>query len=346
MHEMTVIAKAVIETYYQRAPRLSYFQGCSTGGRQGMMEAQMYPADFDAIVVGAPVNNMLTLAATQLDSMVRFLEDRDLALAPEKVQLVHDAVLATCEVNDGIEDGFLNDPLACDFDPRSLRCESRRDTAACLTRDELSSLERAYAGVYSEDGTLLYPGHAKGFELGWRIPAEGSEPPALQSDATRYLVYEDADWDWREFDLERDLGLVIDRAGYIEALETDLSAFKASGGKILFYHGWNDPGPSPINTIDYYNGVLATMGPEQSDWMRLFLVPGMGHCAGGIGPDQANYLGAIEDWVENGAAPERIIASRTRDGETDMTRPLCPYPKVAVWDGEGDPEEAASFSCE
>ena len=345
MHEMTVIAKAVIETFYERPPDLSYFQGCSTGGRQGMMEAQMFPADFDAIIAGAPVNNQLTLNTTQLDSMVRFLESPELMLSRDKIELVHNGVLAACEVNDGIEDGFLNDPLACGFDPRSLQCESRRDTTSCLTRDEVSSVERAYAGVFSKSGRLLYPGHAKGFELGWRVPAAGSEPTALQTDATRYLVYEDANWDWREFDLERDLALVLDKAGYIEALDTDLSEFKARGGKILFYHGWNDPGPSPLNTISYYDEVLATMGPDQDDWMRLFLVPGMGHCTGGIGPDQADFLGAIEDWVENGVAPARITASRVRQGEVDMTRPLCPYPEVATWDGTSDPNDAESFSC-
>jgi feruloyl esterase len=200
--------------------------------------------------------------------------------------------------------------------------------------------------VFSESGRLLYPGHPKGFELGWRIPAAGSEPTALQTDATRYLVYADADWDWREFDLDRDLAQVLENAGFIEALQTDLSEFKARGGKILLYHGWNDPGPSPINTINYYNDVLATMGPEQDDWMRLFLMPGMDHCAGGIGPDNANFLGAIEAWVEDGQAPERIIASRTHNGETDMTRPLCAYPEIAVWNREGDPNDAQSFRCE
>ena len=346
MHEMTVISKAVIEAYYEQSPRLSYFQGCSTGGRQGMKEAQMYPTDFDAIIVGAPVNNMLTLNATQTDTMVRYLQDPDLALAPEKKTLLHNAVMAACEINDGIDDGFLNDPLSCSFDPSVLQCENRRDTVGCLSRDELSSVDRAYTGVASEeDDRLLYPGHAKGSELGWRVPAAGTEPGALQTDATRYLVYEDPDWDWREFDLDRDLGLARERASYIDALQTDLSEFKARGGKILFYHGWNDVGPSPLNTINYYNDVLADMGPEQSDWMRLFLMPGMGHCAGGVGPDQADFLGALDAWVENDAAPERIIASRIRDGETDMTRPLCPYPQVAVWDGAGDPNDAASFSC-
>jgi feruloyl esterase len=306
----------------------------------------MFPGDFDGIIVGAPVNNMLTLNATQLDTMVRFIENPALAPSPEKVALLHDAVMAACEVNDGIEDGFLNDPLACDFEPEVLQCRSRRDTAACLTRDELSSVERAYGGVYSRSGTLLYPGHAKGFELGWRIPAEGAEPSALQTDATRYLVHEDPDWDWREFDLERDRGQALENAGFIEAVQTDLSAFKARGGKLLIYHGWNDPGPSPLNTIDYYNGVLETMGQDQDDWMRLFLMPGVGHCGGGVGPDQADFLGALDEWVEDGKAPDRIVASRTRNGETDMTRPLCAFPAVAVWDGVGDPNDAQAFSCE
>jgi feruloyl esterase len=346
MHEMTQISKQIIELYYERPAELSYFDGCSTGGRQGLKSAQMFPGDFDGIVVGAPVNNMLTLNATQVDTMIRFIENPELALSRDKVELLHDAVMAECEVNDGVVDGFLNDPLACDFDPRSLQCRSRRETEGCLTRDEVSSVERAYAGVFSDRGRLLYPGHAKGFELGWRIPAAGSEPTALQTDATRYLAHADADWDWREFDLESDLGLALENAGFIEALQADLSEFKARGGKILLYHGWNDPGPSPINTINYFNDVLAAMGPEQGDWMRLFLVPGMGHCAGGVGPDNADFLSSIDAWVEEGQAPERIIASRTRNGETDMTRPLCAYPEVAVWDREGDPDDAESFRCE
>lgn len=346
MHEMTSISKQIIEKYYERPPELSYYQGCSTGGRQGMKEAQMFPQDFDGIIAGAPVNNMLTLNATQFDTMVRFIENPELALSRDKVELLHDAVMAACEVNDGIEDGFLNDPSGCDFDPTVLQCHSRRDTAACLTRDEVSSVEQSYAGVHSESGRLLYPGHARGFELGWRIPAEGAEPTALQTDATRYLVYENADWDWHEFDLERDRPQAIENAGYIEALQADLSEFKARGGKLLLYHGWNDPGPSPFNTIDYYNEVRATTGQDTDDWMRLFLMPGVGHCSGGVGPDRADFLGALDDWVENGEAPDRIVASRIRDGETDMKRPLCPYPEVAVWDRDGDPNDAQSFSCE
>jgi feruloyl esterase len=345
MHEMTVRSKQLIEAYYEQPPRLSYYQGCSTGGRQGMMEAQRFPADFDGVIAGAPVNNQLTLNATQFYSMKTLIEHRGLALPAEKVQRLHEAVLEACEASDGVEDGFLNDPLACDFEPESLQCEGA-ETAACLTRDEVQSVEDAYAGVYSSEGELIYPGHAKGFELGWRIPEEGAEPSALQTDATRYLVFGgDPDWNWREFELERDLASVREKAGYIEALDTDLREFKADGGKILFYHGWNDPGPSPLNTIDYFNRARAEMGSDQSDWMRLFMMPGMGHCRGGIGPDQADFLGALEAWVENGAAPDRITAAKVRNGQVEMTRPLCPYPQAAHWDGKGNPDDAASYVC-
>jgi Tannase and feruloyl esterase len=344
MHEMAVRSKHLVEAYYSQSPRLSYYQGCSSGGRQGMMEAQRFPEDFDAIIAGAPVYNVLALNASQFHSMKALLDDRALALPPEKVTLLHDAVLEACEAHDGVEDGFLNDPLACGFEPKSLQCASGGGES-CLTPDQVRSVEDVYAGVRAQDGELLYPGHAKGFELGWRIPDEDGEPSALQTDATRYIAYEDPSWDWHDFDLERDLALARDKAGFLEALDANLSAFKARGGKILFYHGWNDPGPAPSNTIDYYERVLAELGPDQSDWMRLFMMPGMGHCSGGIGPDRADFLGAMEAWVEDGIAPERIEASRIRDGRVEMTRPLCPYPEVAVYASDGDPNTAASFEC-
>jgi feruloyl esterase len=345
MHEMAVRSKQLIESYYEQPPRLSYYQGCSTGGRQGMMEAQRFPADFDGVIAGAPVNNQLTLNATQVQQMKTLIEHRNLALPPEKVQRLHKAVLQACEVNDGVEDGFLNNPLGCKFEPESLQCEGA-ETAACLTPDQVRAVKDVYAGVYSGDGRLIYPGHAKGFELGWRIPKEGTEPTPLQTDATRFLVHgDDADWNWHEFDLERDLASVREKAGFIEALDADLSEFKARGGKIIFYHGWNDPGPSPLNTIDYVGRVEAELGPDQSDWLRLFMMPGMGHCRGGIGPDQADFLGALEAWVEDGAAPDSITAAKVQNGRVEMTRPLCPYPKAAAWDREGNPEDAASYVC-
>jgi len=345
MHEMTVHSKTLIESYYERPPGLSYYQGCSTGGRQGMMSAQRFPEDFDAIIAGAPVYNQLALNAVQFHNMKTLIENRALALSAEKVQLLHEAILASCEVNDGVADGFLNNPLSCAFEPQSLRCDDAQ-SSSCLTEAELTAVDSVFNGTYASNGELLYPGHAKGFELGWRIPAANSVPSALQTEATQYVGYEDPDWDWREFELERDLALVRNKAGFIEALDADLSEFKARGGKILFYHGWNDPGPSPINTINYYNQVLATGDGEHEDWLRLFMMPGMGHCRGGVGPDQANFLGALEAWVENGTTPERITASRIREGRVDMTRPLCAYPEVASWDGKGDSNDAASYSCQ
>jgi feruloyl esterase len=344
MHEMAVHSKQIIAAHYPEPLRYSYYEGCSTGGRQGMIAAQRFPADFDGIIVGAPVNNMLALNASQFHRMKMLIENRAMAPPAAKVRMLHDAVLTACEANDAVRDGFLNDPLACGFAPETLLC-SGGDAADCLTPEQVRAVNDAYGGVRARDGTLIYPGHARGFELGWRIPAEGSEPTALQTDATRYLVYEDPDWDWREFELERDLALARDKHGAIEALDPDLSEFRARGGKILLYHGWNDPGPSPLNTIDYYHRVLDAMGADQSDWLRLFLMPGVGHCRGGAGPDQADFLTALEAWVEDGDAPQRITASRIRDGRVDMTRPLCPYPAIAVRDGDGDPADAGSFSC-
>jgi len=344
MHEMTVHAKTLIENYYQQGPKFSYYQGCSTGGRQGMIAAQRFPADFDAIIAGAPVYNQLALNATQFNSMKNLIENRSMALTEEKVALLHNAVMAACEVNDKVADGMLNNPLDCDFKPESLACDAN-SSASCLTPDEINAVNTVFGGVYTAAGEQLYPGHAMGFELGWRIPAEGSAPSALQTEATQYVAYEDPQWDWREFELERDLALTREKAGFIEALDANLAEFKARGGKILFYHGWNDPGPSPINTISYYNQVLETVEGDNSDWLRLFMMPGMGHCSGGIGPDQADFLGAMEAWMEQDIAPARITAARIREGRVDMTRPLCPYPQVATWDEKGNPDDAASYSC-
>lgn len=346
MHEMALHAKTLIQRYYEQPAARAYYQGCSTGGRQGMMEAQRFPADFDALIIGAPVYNMFALNATQFHNMKTLIENRDMALSPDKVNLLHQAVMNACEANDGVADGFLNNPLACQFDPATLACGNSADTGACLTADELVAVNNVYHGTRSQTGELLYPGHAPGFELGWRIPAAGSEPSALQTDATRYVAYEDPDWNWGAFELERDLDLVRQKAGYFEALDTDLAAFRARGGKLLFYHGWNDPGPSPLNTINYYQGVLQTLGNGQDDWMRLFMMPGMGHCSGGIGPDNADFLGALEAWVEDGIAPDSITAARIREGRVDMTRPLCPYPQVATWDGRSNPDDATSYSCQ
>jgi len=345
MHEMAVHSKTIIRSYYQRAPALSYYEGCSTGGRQGLMEAQRFPEDFDAIIAGAPVNNMFNVSAAQMHSMVSILSDQSLYLPPDKVQLLHNAVLAACESVDGINDGFLNNPLACNFDPQTLQC-SATVTTACLTSRQVESVRQVYAPTKLSSGEEVYPGHAPGFELGWRMLEKGAVPSTLQSDTFKYIAHEDPNWKWQSFDLETDTRLALARAADVSSIDPDLSEFKARGGKLLIYHGWNDPGPSPYNSINYYTSVQNTLGGDQSDWLRMFMMPGMGHCRGGVGPDQADFLDAIDNWREGGIAPDRIEATRIRNGNADMTRPLCPYPQVAVWNGKGSPDASENHVCE
>lgn len=345
MHVMTLAAKAMIEQHYAAAPSRSYFQGCSTGGRQGLMEAQRYPQDYDAIIAGAPVNNMFALSAMQMHSHTSILRDRSLYLPEDKVRLLHEAVLSACEHEDGVRDGFLSDPQACDFDPAALLCSDGSDAQSCLSPGQVESARAAYAPLLTSDGKPVYPGHARGFELAWRMPAADASPPTLQSDAFQYVVHRSPEWDWQSFDLDSDFPLAVAAAGEVHAVDPDLSEFKARGGKLLIYHGWNDPGPSPLNTLDYLHAVEEAMGGRQDDWLRVFMMPGMEHCRGGVGPDQADFLGAMQAWLEQDNPPESITAARLREGVVDMTRPLCPFPAVASWTQRGNPDDAANYEC-
>jgi len=347
MHEMAVQSKVVIQAYYKRAPRLSYYQGCSTGGRQGLMEAQRYPEDFDAIVAGAPVYNQIHLNESQVARQVAMLRDPSRLVPANKVALFANAVIAACDEQDGVKDGIVSQPRSCRFDPSTLACKAG-DAPDCLTQAQVASAKSAHAPVTTKAGALVYPGHSPGFESGWRIPTPGAAINPLFADMPRYIGRQDPNWDALSFDLDTDLALAIKNAGFIEASDPDLSRFKARGGKLLLYHGWADPGPAPENTINYYTSVVNKLGGgKQDDWMRLFLLPGVGHCGGGVGPDQADYLGAIERWRDKGVAPNEIVATRSagRGGQTPMTRPLCPFPQVAKYKGSGSTSEAGSFAC-
>jgi feruloyl esterase len=193
----------------------------------------------------------------------------------------------------------------------------------------------------------VYPGRSPGFESGWRIPAPDAPLNPLFTDMVRFVGRQDPNWDPMTFNLEKDLALALKNAGFVEASDPDLAKFKARGGKLLLYHGWADPGPAPENTIDYYDAVNRKLGGKQDDWMRLFLMPGVGHCGGGVGPDQADFLGALERWKEQGTAPGQIVATRPagRNGATPMSRPLCPHPQVARHTGSGSTDEARNFAC-
>jgi feruloyl esterase len=345
IHEMTLKSKSVIQARYGKAPRLSYFNGCSTGGRQGLMEALRYPDDFDAILAGAPANYQIHLHAYDMNVALMEYKDKDHMVPAEKLALLNKAVLGVCDAKDGVKDSLLNDPRKCDFDPASLTCKSG-DAPTCLTAAQVETVKTVYADAKYKDGTLLYPGLQPGGETGWTRLSTGNEPMGVSIGSYKYLLHQDnTAWDWRTFDLDADTKAADEKFGYINAVSPDLSAFKKRGGKLLMYHGWNDQLISPKNSINYYQSVLSKMGGKQDDWYRLFMVPGMGHCQGGAGPNQFNIFGALERWKEGGEAPQVVQASHVSNNRVDMTRPLCPYPQVATYKGVGSTNDAANFAC-
>jgi feruloyl esterase len=345
MHEMAVQSKTILHAFYNRAPQLSYYQGCSTGGRQGLMEAQRFPADFDAIIAGAPVNNVVHLNVQSVARQMEMLREPARILPREKVTLLANAVVDKCDANDGVKDGIISDPQACKFDPEVLKCKAG-DGPDCLTAPQVETAKHAWAPVRTKSGEVVYPGSAPGFESQYRMPAAGMPLNPLFTDAPRFLGHQDANWDVMTFDLDTDLALALKNAAFIESTDPDLAKFKARGGKLLLYHGWADPGPAPQNTINYLSAVGAKLGGGQDDWMRLFLMPGMGHCGGGVGPDRADFLTTMEEWREKASAPANIVAARAASqGRTAMTRPLCPYPQVAKYTGSGSTDDAKNFVC-
>ena len=343
VHEMAVKSKAILTAYYGRGPRLSYWNSCSNGGRQGLMEAQRYPEDFDGIIAGASGINRVGISAWYVALAAAIGRDPASFVPAPKTALLNQAVLAACDALDGVKDGLLNNPLLCHFDPATLLCRGG-DADNCLTAPQVEAVKMAYAPARKKTGELIYPGMPPGSELGWSFLA-GGEPGEVRIGTFKYVLHQDPKWDWRAFDLDRDTALAEEKAGYLNAINPDLTAFQARGGKLLMYHGWNDPQNSAQNSINYYSSVLAKMGQKQEDWLRLFLAPGMGHCRGGPGPDQFNAMGALERWRESGVAPAQITASHVSGSRVDMTRPLCPFPQVAKWTGVGSTKDAANFVC-
>src|SRR5215475_11795686 len=344
VHESTVKSKAIMTTFYDRAPRLSYWNGCSTGGRQGLMEAQRYPEDFHAIVAGAPANYQTHLHTWDLGVSVPVLKNPAGAVSRAKGIELNKAVIQACDAKDGVKDGLLNDPRMCKFDPSTLLCKAG-DSDSCLTAPQIESVKRMYAPAKTSSGTVVFPGKEPGSEATWTA-IRAAEAPAAVSLGSFLVSNENLNWDWKTFDLDRDLKVVDEKVGSIvNAINPDLSAFKARGGKLILYHGWNDTAISPGNTVNYYNSVLAKMGAKQDNWIRLFMIPGMGHCRGGVGPSQVNYMGALERWRESGIGPDQMQAFHVTNNNVDMARPLCPYPQVAQYKGIGSANDAANFTC-
>jgi feruloyl esterase len=347
-HEMTVKAKAIIDRYYGRAPQRSYWNGCSTGGRQGLAEAQRYPDDYDGIIAGASANPRTYLNAWQISIAQAMLKDPASFIPPAKYPMIHQAVLAACDALDGVKDGLIADPTRCRFDPKSLECQGD-DGPACLTRAQVTAASIVMSPAKNpRTGDEVFPGLEPGTELAWAGLVGGPEPVATALDQFKYVVFQDPAWDWRTFDLERDLARAVHvDGGTINAINPDLTRFARRGGKLLMYHGWSDGSVAPRASVNYYTSVVKTMGgpAKTGEWVRLFMVPGMGHCGGGEGPNTFDTVAALEQWVEQGKPPDRIIASRVAGTSVERTRPLCPYPQVAAYVGTGSIDEAASFVC-
>jgi feruloyl esterase len=349
VHEMTVAAKAIVASHYGTAPRKSYWNGCSSGGRQGLKEAQQFPDDFDGIIAGAPANNWVRQKAANIAIQQVVHRDAASEIPATKYPLIHEAMLQACDRLDGVPDGVLENPLQCSFDPNVLVCQGA-DASSCLTPQQVATARALYAPVTNpRTGAEIFPGLPRGTELGWNTPA-GPEPRPTQWDLWAYVVFQDPQWDYRTLDLDRDVALAEKMDAEVvrtAAVDPDLQPFFSRGGKLLMYHGWADPNIVATNSVNYYRSVVQSLGGVEhvDDSFRLFMVPGMGHCRGGKGTDTFDMVGALERWVELGEAPARIEASRVRDGVVDRTRPLCPYPKVAAYLGSGSPDQSANFEC-
>lgn len=351
VHELTRVGKAITEAYYDRPAQAAYWVGCSTGGRQGLKEAQRYPEDYDAIIAGAPANNWSPLMSTSI------LIQRNLGpggLGVDKLGLLKEAAIAACDADDGVTDRVITEPGRCGFDPASLLCEDGQ-AEQCLSATEVAAAERVYAGLVNGAGETLMPGTGPGSEPAWA--AYASPQFDIGTNYFRHVVANDPDWDPASFDVDADLARAeqVD-GGAADAMDPDLSEFIARGGKLLLFHGTTD-GLIPYgNTVNYYERVVETLGEEAvANNIKLYLVPGMDHCAGGEGAFVVDWLGALEIWAEEDATPRAVEAARPGvvprpDGvpvpTTPFTRPLCPYPQVARYTGSGDETDAASFECD
>lgn len=358
-HVVALVAKRLIALYYGQGPRYSYFDGCSQGGHEGLTEAQRYPHDFDGIVAGAPASLFTSLIAfsTSWHATANTDAQGRPILSAAKLPALHAAALRECDARDGLADGQIDDPRACSFDPGSLRCPTGTDSANCLTDAQIVAVRKLYDGPRDEQGRRLYPGgEAVGSEANWArwvTPTAAGDPAVAANNATnalKYLLYPSARPSATLQDLHYDSATfreINQQAGIYDASDPDLTAFRAAGGKLLLWHGWADPAISPYGTIAYYHALTGRMGGTAATqrFARLFMLPGVSHCGDGQGPDAIDALTPTLAWVENGVAPDRLVATKYQDDGTVLrTRPVYPYPTVARYAGSGSVDDAANFA--
>jgi len=369
IHETALKAKAIIQAFYGEAPKHSYFTGCSNGGRQALMEAQRFPEDYDGIMAGAPANFWTKVFATFISDIQAQQATPESYIGADKIPAIAKAVVAACDANDGVKDGVLNEPNECHFDPETLLCK-QGDSPDCLSAAQVAALKKIYAGPRDASGKLIYFGFEPGGEAGpggWRFWVDGGPGKDAQTlFATGFytnMITTPQPLDLKTIDIAAAVKLANDQQGRtLNADDPNLKAFAARGGKLIMYHGWSDAALPPLGAIQYFEEVRAALGRQQTDaFMRLYMAPGVQHCGGGPGANSFGQDGipsdaqhdiheALEQWVEKGTAPDRIIASKFSDPADHskgvaMTRPLCPYPQFAKYKGSGDTNDAANFAC-
>jgi feruloyl esterase len=348
VHETAVVSKQIIASYYGNDPKFSYWNGCSAGGRQAMKEAQRFPADFNGIIAGAPGLDW-TGRAAQAVRIAQRLEKMDAArLREPQRQLLHASVVASCDAIDGVKDGVIENPKRCKFDPGVLECKGSDETS-CLTTPQVETARLIYSAAINPKTQRAINGLEPGSELGWTDLGWTASARATGLDQFRFLVFGDPNWDVQKFHFETDIVRAEETDNdTINALDPNLKPFISGGGKLIQYHGWSDPQIAPAGTTQYYERVLQASGGRDRvhDSYRLFMAPGMGHCSGGEGPNTFDMVTALEQWVEAGIAPDHITASvRRPTAQVERTRPLCPYPQVAVYKGTGSTDDASNFAC-
>jgi tannase/feruloyl esterase len=346
IHDMTVAAKTLVAAHYDARPAKSYFNSCSTGGRQALIEAQRFPDDFDGIVAGDASWDQMRLYAARVALNIFMNREPAAVIPPGKYPMIHDAVLKACDALDGVKDGVLEDPTRCAFDFSTLACAGE-DRADCLTRPQIASAKAMASPITDpKSGAVLHPGrYYPGSELGWG--AVGGPVPSGESwEGMKKIVFT-PDWDYHTMRVPDDVERAVKADnGLLYGGDPDLRRFFRRGGKLLIYHGWADPLVTPDTSLIMYKRITETVGPAAKNSMALFMVPGMGHCQGGPGTDQFDKAAAIDQWVESGTKPQSIVASHVTSGVVDRTRPLCAYPATAHYIGTGSTDEARNFRCQ
>lgn len=368
IHEMTLKAKAVIQAFYGKPAKWNYFSACSNGGRQGLMEAQRFPEDYDGIIAGAPANYWTEVFSAFVWDIQAMQVAPGSYIPAKKIPAIGAAVNAACDANDGVKDGVLNDPRECHFDPKVLLCKEA-DSDTCLTAPQVAALKKIYDGPVDSKGKPMFPGFLPGGEAGpggwttWIGQSPGKDlQTAFASGFFNNMITAKQQVDLKTITPEAAVKLAKDQQSKtFDATDPNLKAFMGRGGKLIVYHGWSDAALPPQAATQYFNSVGDALGlAERASFMRLFMVPGMQHCAGGPGANSFGQFApagdsdhdvykALEKWVEDGSAPDKLIATKFVDDNPSkgvkMTRPICAYPKVVRYKGAGDTNDAANFEC-